>query len=830
LPDRLTEYRRKRDFECTPEPSGSRKRKPPANSDPKPKPRARTRKPRQPRFVVHEHHARRLHWDLRLEHDGALASWAVPNGIPDDPKRNRKAIHTEDHPLSYLDFEGEIPRGEYGAGTIAIWDQGTYEPEKFRDDEVIAVFHGERLRGRYALFQTDGRDWMIHRMDPSADPEGEPMPERLVPMMARSGQLPADDENWAYEVKWDGVRALLYWEPGALRLESRNLNDISVSYPEVRPLGRELGSRRAVLDGELVAFDDAGRPSFGRLQQRMHLSSESAARRRAREVPVTYVIFDVLYLDGRLLCDLPYVERRGHLEQLRLDGPAWRTPAHHTGDGAAILEASARQGLEGIVAKRLDSRYESGRRSGTWLKVKHTRSQELVIGGWAPGQGRRRDRIGALLVGHYDITAEQAAERDEPQRLVYAGKVGTGFTERELDRLSARLEPLRQPRSPFARRASRTGVGPPRGSVFVEPELVAEVEFRDWTSDGCLRAPSYKGLRADRDPREVVREDVAAAEAGGDSGGLRVRPVRRVRGGEEVEVDSRSLKLTNLDKVLYPATGFTKGDLIDYYSRVADVLLPHLHDRPLTLKRYPDGVEGEYFYEKQCPSHRPDWVAVASIPSRGKERDIDYCLANDLPTLVWLGNLADLELHTSLSLADRIERPTMLVFDLDPGPPAGVLECAEVALWLRGLFAHLDLETLVKTSGSKGLQAYVPLNAPVTYGDTKPFAKAVADLLAKQNPDRVVSRMTKQLRRGKVFVDWSQNDEHKTTVSVYSPRALDRPTVSTPLEWEEVEAAVGEGRAERLTFDTEQVLERVAQRGDLFAPALTLTQELPRLE
>ena len=828
MPDRLTDYRRKRDFERTPEPSGSRrpKRQAKARDTAKPEPRARGRKRKSPRFVVHEHHARRLHWDLRLERDGALASWAVPNGIPDDPRRNRKAIRTEDHPLSYIDFEGEIPRGQYGAGTIAIWDSGTYEAEKFREDEVIAVFNGKRLRGRYALFQTDGRDWMIHRMDPPADPEGEPMPDHLVPMLARPGQLPPDDDRWAYEVKWDGVRALLYWEPGELRLESRNLNDITVSYPEVRPLGRALGSRRAVLDGELVAFDDAGRPSFERLQQRMHLGSESAARRRAREVRVTYVIFDLLYLDGRLLCEMPYRERREHLEQLGLDGPAWRTPSHHTGDGAAMLEASGRQGLEGIVAKRLDSRYEPGRRSGAWLKIKHTRSQELVIGGWVPGQGRRRERIGALLVGHYDATPDQAAQRDQPQRLVYAGRVGTGFTERELDRLSAGLAPLVQRRSPFARGPSRRAAGPPRESVFVEPELVAEVEFRDWTSDGCLRAPSYKGLRRDRDPRQVVREDLLAADP---AGGGRVRPVRRVRGGEEVEVDGRSLRLTNLDKVLYPRTGFTKGDLIVYYRQVADALLPHLHDRPLTLKRYPDGVDREHFYEKQCPSHRPDWVATAAIPSRGRERDIEYCLANDLPTLVWLGNLADLELHTSLSQAAAIERPTMLVFDLDPGPPAGVVECAEVALWLRGLFEHFDLRTLVKTSGSKGLQVYLPLNTPVTYDDTKPFAKAVAELLAKQHPDRVVARMTKQLRGGKVFVDWSQNDEHKTTVCVYSPRARETTTVSTPLDWEEVQAAVDERRAERLSFGTDEVLERVADRGDLFAPALSLTQQLPQL-
>ena len=667
-------------------------------------------------------------------------------------------------------------------------------------------------------------------MDPPVDAAGEPMPERLVPMLARPGDLPRDDRQWAYEVKWDGVRALLYWEPGSLRLESRNLNDITAQYPEVRALGRELGSRRAVLDGELVAFGEDGRPSFELLQQRMHLASPGAAARRARQVPVTYVVFDLLYLDGRMLCEAPYGERQAALEALRLEGPAWRTPGYHAGDGPAMLEASGRQGLEGIVAKRLDSCYEPGRRSGAWLKVKHTRRQEMVIGGWAPGQGRRRERIGALLVGHYDASPEESDAREEPQRLLYAGKVGTGFTERELERLQRQLEPLQRRTSPFARRGQR-GAGPPRGSVFVDPELVAEIEFREWTSDGCLRAPSYKGLRTDREPRDVVREESMAPDTARDRGTRAVRPVRRMRGGEEVEVEGRRMKLTNLDKVLYPATGFTKGDLIEYLRLSADALLPHLHDRPLTLKRYPDGVEGEHFYEKQCPGHRPDWVATATIArSRGEERSIDFCLANDLPTLVWLGNLADLELHTSLSLATDIERPTMLVFDLDPGAPAGVLECAEVALWLRGLFEHLGLETFVKTSGSKGLQAYVPLNTPTTYDETKPFARAVAELLAKQHPERVVSRMTKQLRGGKVLVDWSQNDRHKTTVCVYSPREGRRPMVSTPVAWDELEEALSRRRPHLLAFDCEEVLERGSERGDLFAPVLTLTQELPPLD
>ena len=295
----------------------------------------------------------------------------------------------------------------------------------------------------------------------------------------------------------------------------------------------------------------------------------------------------------------------------------------------------------------------------------------------------------------------------------------------------------------------------------------------------------------------------------------------------EVEVGGRQLRLSNLDKLMYPEPGFTKGQVIDYYTRIAPVLLPHLRDRPLTLKRYPDGVEGPYFYEKQCPSHRPDWVETAPIPARG--RTIDFCLANDLPTLVWTANLADLELHTSLSLAREIERPTMMAFDLDPGPPATIVECTEVALWLRELFDELGLESFPKTSGSKGLQVYVPLNGETSYDATKPFAKALAELLERRHKELVVSSMRKDIRPGKVLIDWSQNDEHKTTVCVYSLRAKARPTVSTPLSWDEVEDVLDSGDPDTAVFDSDEVLERVDEHGDLFEPVLTLEQRLPEL-
>jgi bifunctional non-homologous end joining protein LigD len=797
----LDEYRAKRDFAATPEPSGE------ATRD----------DARGPTFVVQEHDATRLHWDLRLEHDGVAASWALPNGIPPTPKENRLAVRTEDHPLEYLRFEGEIPKGQYGAGTMRIWDRGTFETVKWESRKVEVVLHGKRLRGRYGLFpigRSDGErgDWLIHRMDPPEDPGWEPMPERIEPMLARAGELPATPERWSFEVKWDGIRVIAYARPGRLRLESRTGNDITESFPEVRAILRDLGMHEVVLDGEIVAFDAEGRPSFSTLQRRVHVTSPSAVRRLAASVPAVYAIFDLLYLDGHSLLPLVLRDRRALLERLALNGPAWRVPAVHPGDGAGLLASTAAQRLEGVVAKRLDSRYEPGARNGAWLKIKHTRRQELVIGGWMPGTGRRTDRIGALLMGYFD-----AGE------LHYAGRVGTGFSEQTLTQLGRSLAPLRASNSPFAR-----DFKPPRGAQFVAPELVAEIEFTEWTPDGSMRAPSFKGLRDDKPATQVVREVPSDPPPPGTAAsGAPEQLFDSVQalgdGALSVVIDGRELRVTNWDKVLFPEIGFTKGDLISYYVRAAPGVLPHVRDRALTLKRYPGGVDGEYFYEKQSPSHRPDWVPTAKIGG------VDYTVVTERATLAWLGNLADLELHSSLSLASRPDRPTMLVFDLDPGPPAAIVECCEVALVLRGMFTALGLELHPKTSGSKGLQLYAPVGGEVSYAETKQFAKQVAELLEQRLPALVVARMTRRLRAGKVLIDWGQNDAHKTTVTAYSIRALARPGVSTPLSWEEVDACLRARDAELLTFSPEQVLQRLKERGDLFAPVLSAGQGLPRL-
>jgi bifunctional non-homologous end joining protein LigD len=673
----LGEYERKRDFGKTAEPA----------------PREKGAKGRKgaPRFVVQEHSATRLHWDLRLEHDGVGVSWAVPNGIPRDPAENRKAVHTEDHPLDYFSFEGEIPKGSYGAGTMRIWDYGTFEVEKWRDDEIIFAFDGERLHGRYALFRAGGpKDWMIHRIDP---PEGEPepFPEPLPPMLANDGALPKSTRGWAAELAWGGARAIARCRPGRIELRDAELEDIGALWPEVHRLTRQIGAHDVVLDGELVVFDADGRPDRERLAHRDKPGSDSAIRSRARDYPATYVIFDLLFLDGEDLIGAPYKRRRELLAGLELEGDAWRVPANATTKFKELLAASAGQGVEGLVLKKQSSAYAPGRRTGDWLLVH--------------ADGEKRDASASL---------------------------------------TASAEPI------------------------------AKNKYR-------------------------------------------------------LQVGERELAVSNLDKVLYPATGFTKGDLIDAYADLAEVLLPHLRGRPVTLKRYPDGVEGKFFYEKRSPKHRPDWVATARLPSDSAKGEIDYTLIEDLPTLVWAANLADIELHVALARADDQDRPESLVFDLDPGAPADVLTCADVALRIRALFTQLGLDCYAKTSGSKGIHLHAPLNGTATFAESRPFAKALAETFEARFPDEVISRQTRSKREGKVLIDWSQNDPHKTTASVYSVRARERPTASTPVEWEELEAAVEAKDAGALDFTVDELRARVAAKGDLYAPLLTQRQELPDL-
>jgi bifunctional non-homologous end joining protein LigD len=474
--DALATYRAKRDPARTPEPMGGGQEGSAQGA---------------PRFVIQEHHARALHWDFRLEHDGVFVSWALPKGIPMDPAVNHLAVHTEDHPLSYGGFEGEIPAGEYGGGDVRIWDHGTFELEKWRPKEVMIVLRGARVSGRYVLFPTDAKNWMIHRMDPV--PEGyRPLPAQVRPMLATLGTLPRDDAGWAYEIKWDGVRALTFVDGGRIRLQSRNDKDLTPSFPECRALGELLGARPCVLDAEIVVMGEDGLPDFGRLQRRLHITSTTAIRKLQAELPATLVIFDVLYLDGRDLRDLPYDDRRAILEGLELAGSSFTTTASFRDvKGADVLRGTKDSGLEGIIAKRRTSRYAEGRRSDEWIKIKNVRTQEVVIGGWTEGTGNLSDSLGALLLGIPD-----------GKGLRYVGKVGTGFSATARAELLDLLGRSAATKDPFV-----PALASNPSQHFVRPRHVGEVQFGEWTSARQLRHPTWRGLRADKKPKDVHEEE-----------------------------------------------------------------------------------------------------------------------------------------------------------------------------------------------------------------------------------------------------------------------------------------------------------------------------------
>lgn len=510
--DSLAEYRRKRDATRTPEPVPDAKSAKPTGSAKSTSPTKAAPEP-APLFVIQEHHASSLHWDFRLERDGVLVSWALPKGLPIDPGKNHLAVHTEDHPMEYATFEGEIPAGEYGGGQVTVWDHGSFTIQKWTDREVSIVLQGGKALGHYVLFWTRDDQWMIHRKD--ASPEGwEPLPERFAPMLASPGALPAG-AGWAYEFKWDGIRAGVIVDGGRVHVRSRGGGDLTASFPELRALGEALGSTTLLLDGELMILDEQGHPNFGLIQPRLRVDDPRKAKRLAEQSPATLAIFDLLHLDGTSLVDLPYDQRRQRLERLKplsTGGPGWAlTPSFTDIDGAEVMRAAREAGLEGVVSKRVGSLYRSGR-SDQWVKTKLVRMQEVLIGGYTAGNGSRRDTFGALILGTWGSPEGAGAVEEEaadpkgtrpsgPRSLVYAGRVGTGFTQADRQELLKLLRPLARKTSPFAHRPPDTD-----DPVWVRPTVVGEVQFTEWTRDGHLRHPSWRGLRRDKSPDDVVRE------------------------------------------------------------------------------------------------------------------------------------------------------------------------------------------------------------------------------------------------------------------------------------------------------------------------------------
>jgi bifunctional non-homologous end joining protein LigD len=764
----LQEYRRKRDPTQTPEPFGG------------------GRRGKQPIFVVQRHDARRLHYDFRLERDGVLLSWAVPKGVPLEPGARALAVHVEDHPLEYASFHGEIPKGQYGAGSVEIWDHGTYElVEEKPNGQLKLRLHGERLQGTWTLVPAhlDGKEqnWLLIR---SHDEDGaEPVEREYAPMLATPARDVPRGHGWVFEVKFDGYRALAYVRGGECRLVSRNGKDLTERFATLaKDVAKTVKSPNAVVDGEVCRLDERGRSSFSELQQGTG--------------PLVYYGFDLLELDGEQLVDLPLTERKQRLAKLLDRRMKSVRLSDSFEDGEALLAAAREQGLEGVMAKRGDSRYLAGRRTRDWLKVKTHGQQEFVVAGYTRGAGRRAGTFGALVLA-----------LNEGGELRYAGNVGTGFDDAEIRRLLKLLKPLQRDTPPFPQAPKMPRVR--RGDVqWVEPKLVAEVSFGEWTHDGHVRHPVYLGLREDKPAPEVTREEPSASR-------------------DVVRKGSRELRLSNLDKVFWPDEGITKGDLLSYYERIAPVLVPHLKNRPFTMRRYPDGVTGKAFFQKDAPSHMPDWIPRyrALVSTREKSRAkkwVEFPLVNDELALLWMVNMGCIDMNTWYSRIDRPERPDFVLFDLDPTPEVPWTQTVEVALILKQLLDALGLEGFPKTSGGKGFHVLVPVARRVTYEDTRRFAEIVAGAIARAHPKLATTEWSKARRHG-VLIDANQNGEGKTIASAYSVRPRPRAPVSTPLRWDEVNEKLNPA-----IYTMEVVLERVAQLGDLHAGMLTSRQSLAK--
>ena len=768
----LSDYKKKRDPKKTPEPFSSPER----SSGP-------------PIFVIQRHDARRLHYDFRLEEEGALASWAVPKGVPLEPGGRALAVHVEDHPLEYAKFEGQIPAGQYGAGSVEIWDSGTYELlERKKNGQRTFALHGNRLEGTWSLIPAhlDGKEenWLlIKRRDGDT---AEVAARRYRPMLAtQEDKVPHGDE-WRYEVKFDGYRAIAYVHAGECELVSRNGNDLTERFSQVaKEVVKATKSPNAVLDGEVTRVDAQGRASFSELQR------GSGA--------LVYFVFDLLELDGESLVELPLTERKARLRKL-LDGRNKCVSfSDDFDDGDALYEVARQSGLEGIIAKRAGSTYKEGRRTRDWLKIKTENNEEFVVAGYTRGAGRRAGTFGALVLGTYD-----------DGELRYVGNVGTGFDDAEIRKLLRLLKPLHRDTSPFPETPKMPRVR--KGDVqWVEPKLVAQVRFGEWTHDGHLRHPAYLGLREDKDADEVQTEPPASAN-------LAQGVVRRGK---------RELKLVNLEKPFWPDEGITKGDLLHYYEQVAPALLPHLKDRPFTMRRYPDGAYGKAFFQKDAPSHMPEWIPRfrALVSARDKERTkrwIEFPVIDDKLAILWVVNMGCIDMNAWYSRIDKPDRPDFVLFDLDPTPEVPWTQTVEVALILKQLLDQLELESFPKTSGGKGFHVLVPLDRRSTYEDTRSFAEIVAGAIARAHPKLATTEWSKSRRRG-VLIDANQNGEGKTIASAYSVRPKPGAPVSTPLRWDEVNEQLNPA-----IYTMQVVLDRVRTHGDLHAAMPKTRQSLSR--
>jgi bifunctional non-homologous end joining protein LigD len=872
----LSDYHAKRKFDETPEPQGGQ------GSGPL-------------RFVVQKHDASRLHYDFRLEMNGILKSWAIPKGPSLNPEDKRLAMMTEDHPYDYRTFEGNIPKGNYGAGSVIVWDEGTYEPlawdektgktleltreqqdklarEGVHKGHLTFILHGHKLRGEFALIKlhhAEDNAWLLvkaHKDEfvSEADvtqhaesvitgrtveevaagaPETQlhldltgapaaPLPTAVKPMLATLAKDPFDNPDWLYEIKWDGYRILAHITADEVRLITRGDQDYTTRF---QPAAAELHTLRvpAIIDGEICVVDAAGKPSFQALQNYLR-DGESA------DGQLMYYAFDLLHLDGHNLTGLPLSRRKELLRRILPQGAHLKYSDHVAGQGIALLESARAQGLEGVMAKAAASTYQPGRRSRDWLKFKTHHRQEAVIVGYTEPRGGRQ-YFGALVLGVYDANGQ----------LQYVGHTGGGFTESTLRSTYDLLQPLRQDASPITPEPKTN-----EPAHWVKPQLVCEVEFTEWTGDGSMRHPIFVGLRDDKPAtqvrkeeavkgesakmksyeneqtggakRELPRQEDAAQQSDPDKittprsasrGVIPAQPKQEdwalpSKGDATVDVAGHNLKFTHLDKIFWPDDHLTKGQLLDYYHTVAGTMLPYLKDRPQSLHRFPNGITGSSFYQKDMADQPPEWTDTIVIHSDSENRDLNYLICQDLPTLLYMINLGCIELNPWNSRTSALENPDWCVIDLDP-EDIGFDAVIRTAQAVHTVLDELGLPSYPKTSGATGIHIYIPTGAKYNYDQVKMFGQLIAQLVHTRVPDITSLERSPAKRQGKVYLDYLQNRHGQTLAAAYSVRPKPGATVSIPLDWSEV--------ADGLTpaqFTIHNAHERLSNDADLWRPVI----------
>jgi bifunctional non-homologous end joining protein LigD len=836
----LKEYKNKRSFTKTPEPQGGH-------------PDSKTLQ-----FVVQKHAASHLHYDFRLEMDGVLKSWAIPKGPSLNPADKRLAMQVEDHPFDYKDFEGIIPAGNYGAGTVMVWDEGTYEAleetngtkaaqqkvllKELRDGSLKFRLNGKKLKGEFALVRTKGRgenSWLLikHRdryasetpvtdkdrsvlskktleqiaknprspqwksnRNPTPSAPKKPMPKDLPPMLATLVDQPFDDPGWSYEIKWDGYRALAYLQKGKVALRSRNNKSFDKYYPVLDALKQ--WPVNAVVDGEIVVLNEKGQSDFGDLQN----------WRSEADGSLIYYIFDLLWLEGRDLTGLPLSERRALLRSILPGDTIIRYSESFETGGKEFFAKAQQLGLEGIMAKRTASLYTPGARTRDWLKVKTASRQEVVIGGFTRNADTPK-LFSALLVGVF-----------EKGRLQYTGKIGTGFTETMQKDMMKRFKPLIRKESPFVtepdiNQPSRFRPNPPEATAtWLKPVLVGEVAFREMTADGLMRHPSFQGMREDKSAREVVLEkpvsvpNKALTPIKAKARATLLNPTDET---QTRKINGHDLSFTHLSKIFWPKEKYTKRDLLNYYYQVAPYILPWLKDRPQSLNRHPNGINGPGFYQKNVSGKVPDWISTFPYHSAQDEEDKEFLVCTDEASLLYMVSLGCIELNPWSSRVAKPDNPDWCIIDLDPDKKTPFDKVIEAAQVTRQILDATGITSYCKTSGSTGLHIYFPLGAKYAYEHSKEFARVIVQHVHNKIPDyTTIERMT-NARKGKMYLDFLQNRPQATIAAPYSVRPKPGATVSAPLHWEEVKKGMT-----TQDFTMKNMPARLNEMGDLFKPVL----------